>query len=298
MQIEVTKVRDFQGHRDAVFSLCLTPSGFISAGGDGFIVEWIWDSEDGTMLAKEEESIYSLEFHEENQFLLAGTRKGHILVLDYKAKNIIKRIEAHQGGIFGFVPMSTGYLSYGEDGWVKHWNKHFELVDQIRVAQRSVRCAVFINVEQIILGTSDHTIVVFNPMEFKKAFEWKAHENSVFGLAKGGSRIYSVGRDALLKSWNTEDWVEEWSVPAHMYTIHGLDFNPKNHLLISSSMDKTIKIWDTRKNKLLKVVDYERYESHTNCVNKVLWIDSNRFISCSDDRKICLFNVDISDHEA
>ena len=298
MKIEVTKVREFLGHRDAVFAMCQTPTGFISAGGDGYIVEWTWGKEDGELLAKEEESVYSLEFHKGNQMLLAGTRKGHILVLDFNNKSIVKRIEAHGGGIFGFIPFSSGYLSYGEDGWVKQWSENHELVNQIRLAPRSVRCGLFINTEQLIFGTSDYTIVVVDPKKFNKVKEWAGHENSVFGIALSENRLFSVGRDAHLKSWKTGSWEIDMHVPAHMYTIHGVDYNPENQLLLTSSMDKSIKVWNTRKNQLLKVIDYERYESHTNCINKVLWIDSKRFISCSDDRKICLFNVDISDQEA
>jgi WD40 repeat protein len=222
--------------------------------------------------------------------------KGTYSFLIAPAKKIEKRIEAHKGGIFGFLVLEDhSYISYGEDGRVCHWTMNHELCGQEKVSEKSVRCGVFINHEQIFFGTSDHTIAIFDVKAFRKVYHWEAHGNSVFALAASGQTLYSVGRDALLKSWKLEDCTLQGEVPAHMYSIHGLNLNAERNLLLTSSMDKTIKIWDAENLNLLKVIDHERYESHTNCVNKVLWIDSNRFISCSDDRKICLFNIEISD---
>jgi WD40 repeat protein len=57
-------------------------------------------------------------------------------------------------------------------------------------------------------------------------------------------------------------------------------------------MDKTIKVWNEELD-LLKVVDLERNDSHTNCINKVEWLDENMFVSCSDDRSLVLWKVEI-----
>lgn len=56
-------------------------------------------------------------------------------------------------------------------------------------------------------------------------------------------------------------------------------------------MDKTIKLWEAENMDLLKVIDYQKNESHQSSVNKILWIDRKRFISCSDDKKIILFEI-------
>ena len=57
-------------------------------------------------------------------------------------------------------------------------------------------------------------------------------------------------------------------------------------------MDKTIKFWNDQL-ELVKVIDFARYQGHTNCINKVEWIDENMFVSCSDDRSLCLWKVEI-----
>jgi WD40 repeat protein len=58
-------------------------------------------------------------------------------------------------------------------------------------------------------------------------------------------------------------------------------------------MDKTIKIWDLHTFQLLKVIDRSRHAGHATSVNKVLWTDhAGQLLSCSDDRKISVWDLD------
>jgi WD40 repeat protein len=57
-------------------------------------------------------------------------------------------------------------------------------------------------------------------------------------------------------------------------------------------MDKTIKIWDAKNFKLLKVIDKSRHGGHLTAVNKIFWSNyKNRLISCSDDRSISIWEL-------
>ena len=56
-------------------------------------------------------------------------------------------------------------------------------------------------------------------------------------------------------------------------------------IFLSSSKDTSIKIWD-----LLKSVCLYTLASHTGCVNDILIINDNNFVSCSDDERIILWN--------
>jgi WD40 repeat protein len=97
------------------------------------------------------------------------------------------------------------------------------------------------------------------------------------------------GRGATLHFLNNSN--SEIQIKAHLLHIHSLSLHPEQNLLLSSSMDKTIKLWDFENKTLLKVIDKEKYNGHTSSVNKILWFDRNRFISCSDDRTIKCFEI-------
>ena len=120
----------------------------------------------------------------------------------------------------------------------------------------------------------------------------KGHENSVFGLDyHGDDLLYSCGRDAHIKLWDIWAQKELISVPAHMYQAKSLSMH--SGLLLSASMDKSIKIWDEDLN-LLKVVDFARDQAHINSVNKVEWLNKEVFISSSDDRTLIIWQVQLN----
>jgi WD40 repeat protein len=91
--------------------------------------------------------------------------------------------------------------------------------------------------------------------------------------------------------WDLKSYHEALDVPAHNYQGKSLSFNGEH--LLSSSMDKTIKIW-TKELELLKVMDYARNQSHINCINKVEWLNTEQFVSCSDDRSLILWQMEIN----
>ena len=76
-----------------------------------------------------------------------------------------------------------------------------------------------------------------------------------------------------------------------MYQAKSLSYH--HGLILSCSMDKTIKIWDDEL-QLLKVLDKERNDGHTNCVNKVQWLKDGIFISSSDDRDLIVWQVELN----
>lgn len=58
-------------------------------------------------------------------------------------------------------------------------------------------------------------------------------------------------------------------------------------------MDKTIRLWNTDTWELIKVIDFQKHEAHTSSVNCGLWLNENIVISCSDDRSIQAFHIEL-----
>ena len=110
---------------------------------------------------------------------------------------------------------------------------------------------------------------------------------SVFTLAKSGNMLYSGGRDALLKIWDTQqNDLCQTSVNAHMGTINSLCF--VDDWLISAGRDKIIRIWE--KDGLLAESKSSFDNWHFHSVNKVINHPlSKELISCSDDKSIILW---------
>jgi WD40 repeat protein len=61
------------------------------------------------------------------------------------------------------------------------------------------------------------------------------------------------------------------------------------------SMDKTVKIWDAKTFRLLKVIDRARHAGHGTSVNKLFWpARVNSLVSCSDDRTISVWDLNFN----
>jgi WD40 repeat protein len=80
-----------------------------------------------------------------------------------------------------------------------------------------------------------------------------------------------------------------------MFALKDVTVNPLfPKLMATSSMDKTIKIWESQSLTLRKVVDRSRYNGHLNSVNSLLWLEDadNTLISAGDDKLIMAWKLE------
>jgi WD40 repeat protein len=153
-----------------------------------------------------------------------------------------------------------------------------------------IRKILFYN-NQIYLACSDNEIKILNN-EFKLVKRWIAHENTVTGLAVSGANLISVGRDARIKFWSIDDDYSLFhEIPGHLYAINELSLSPNKKYFATCSIDKTIKIWDTEKMRLLKVIDKQRSAGHGTSINKLFWENDHTVVSSSDDRTLSVWSI-------
>ena len=296
--VGVQKVHTYTGHKDAVYTLepGVHSNLFYSSGGDGQVIEWDLNNfESGRLIAKVPTSIYALHFVKEKNVLIVGQNYEGIHLIDVENLKEERSLQLTKGAIFDikvidgliFVAAGNGELFVVD-------LETLQIIKKSSIAENNLRTILF-SKGKCLIGTSDSQIIQIdlNTLEIEK--EISGHENSVFSLAQHGEGfILSGSRDARLKYWKADSMELEESINAHMYAINDIVFSPSGDNFATASMDKTLKIWDYEKRKLIKVIDKARHEGHLTSVNKLLWTSHQDYlISCSDDRSIGVWKLDI-----
>ena len=284
----MVKIREFIGHTQAVYAMCLNPygNGFFSAGADTLLVEWDLNQEDGVMRAKLDAACYALCSTQD--YILAGTQKGNLSVFDLKF-NLFKFLKVSDSPIFDVLFDQERIFIVSGDGFMREFNLDFELIKTLQVSNKSIR-QIIVYKTGFALACSDGKITILDyNLEIDDVFQ--AHEGSVFSLAydPNTGKLFSGGKDARINFY--DNLIQKETLNAHLLHVHTLAVNKENSRLLSGSMDKEIKLWDVRENKLLKVVNLSKQNAHRSSVNKILWFDKNNFISCSDDRTLMCFEI-------
>jgi WD40 repeat protein len=288
MAIDVVKIREFIGHTQAVYAMCLNQNrtGFFSAGADTLLVEWDLNQEDGTMRAKLDAACYTL--CQQNDYLLAGSQKGNLSVFNNQF-DLFKFLKVSEFPIFDILCSNEHFLIASGDGFLRVFNFDFELVKTLKISDKSVR-QIIVYKTGFALASSDGRITILNS-NLEKDKVILAHDGTVFSLAYDTKidKLISGGKDACINFYS--NLLQKETVNAHLLHVHTLAVNNDNSRLLSGSMDKEIKLWDVTANKLLKVVNLSKHKAHRSSVNKILWFDKNNFISCSDDRTLMCFEI-------
>jgi WD40 repeat protein len=306
--VRIQKLHEYWGHKAPVFSLCNDKQGiFYSASGDGLITKWDSQSlSDGKAVFQAHVPFYAVALIR-SHILASGASDGSVYFYHLKNKLLLKSVAAHLKSVFQILEINENYfITIGGDGILNIWDSEsLTIIHSYIISTENLRTVLYEPQNQwLIIGSSDSKIRVleFLSMNIKVIKEWKAHQPSVFSLVltKKYPFLISAGRDASIRVWdyqNAFELVQE--IPAHIQTINHLALSPDESYLLSASMDKLIKLWDIQNEfKLIKVIDKNRNDSHTASINHLLWLEYNdSIISCSDDKKIIQWAIDINPQE-
>ncbi len=298
-KLNISKIAHFSGHKGSIFSLCTgtEPHTFFTGADDGYVVEWNAQTKgDGKLIVQVNRPVYSMYLDTKQNLLLCGTASGNLHVIDLAIGKEVRNIEAHTLGIFDIKSTANHLITAGGNGNICIWDKtSLNLLHTIQASDKSARViALHPGEKEFAVGFSDFHIRIYNTETFHQLYELKAHTNSVFALSYSpdGTHLYSGGRDVKLKSWDIQNAFEnKLDIPAHTLHINAIAFSPNAELYATVSMDKTLKIWDAQTDTLLKVADKLRNDGHTTSVNKLLWLNDEELVTCSDDRVAMMWKI-------
>lgn len=289
MEFELVKIRDFVGHTQAVygFDVTIDQQSVLSVSGDGLLVEWQMNENDGVVLMKHEKALFCVKVYQHLYFV--GSQDGFLFVYNSNLAKLTHSFQLNSGAIFDVLYFNNQYHVATEKGKIAVFDDNLNFIESVQIAEKSIR--QLIEVESGMVAASSDAVCYHLDTNLKVLNISRFHSSTVFALAYDSEEeiLFSAGRDAQIVLERHNLLVNK--IKAHLLHIHGLSINQGLGLLLSCSMDKSIKLWDLKSMKLLKVMNKEKGLGHDSSVNKILWIDKNTFISCSDDRTLKCFEI-------
>ncbi len=300
--MEVIKVNEFSGHKAGIYALHRGRKDHLiyASGGDEHLVEWnLYEPHKSKAVAKLPYKGYSIAKIEYLNILLVGNFSGGIHVIDLIEGKEIKLLKTHESIVFDILVLAEKeeFIAVSGDGSFSVWStKDFTLSKQVKLTTKRLRSLdLSPNNKLLAIGCSDNTTRIIETNTFKEIEQLTGDKEdrfvnkAVFHPAKD---ILITGSRGFLSFWDTTTFTLINRIAAHQFSIYGIVFNPKGTLFATSSMDKTIRIWDANTFKLLTEINRQQEKGHTNSINTLLWSNYNDYlISGGDDRKVMVWRV-------
>jgi WD40 repeat protein len=167
LKVQVQKLQSLTGHRDCVYALQRSSMDtiFFSASGDGMVVKWdLTRPEEGEVVAKLPNSVYSLWHDARSDLLVVGQNYSGIHLLDWKNKTEVGSLQLTTQSIFDIQAIDDMLLIASGDGRLTIVDpQRLVVVNETKAFGKSARTiAVSEKRHEIAVGYSDHSIRIFD----------------------------------------------------------------------------------------------------------------------------------------
>lgn len=292
------KQKDITGHSREVYT-CISSGDFVYSGSaDKYVTRWLLDSGVQDKFAiKFDSAVYSIELMG-NNLLAAGLSDGALHFFDLKSRKELNYFTQHKTAVFSIRNnQNRKHVYVGDaDGNLSVWNSETpELIVFLPLGCGKIRsCTVSDKGEYFALACQDGTVRVFESDNFNEIVTINAHANgatSVLFHPEDPALLISGGKDALLKLWRWKEKKELICVVSHTYSVYDIISVKNGKQIITSSRDKNIKVWDSKDLAIVKRLDAAE-GGHRYSVNALSKINERTFVSCSDDKRIIVWEAE------
>lgn len=292
----------YSGHSGAVYALChgARAGHFLSSGGDGLVASWdLHRPDEGAVIVKVGEPVFSLLVDAPRNMLLIGTGSGRLVVVDLREQAESQVVELHRKGIFRIVSHSpSGFLCAGGDGILSVWRWSgfrdgstpltVEVIRQIPLCEEKLRDIVRSEAgDEVAVACGDGTVRVLDVVLFNENKRYVGHEHGANAVAFHPRKpvLVSGGKDGHVRIWHLHGpEADLHAFAAHKGAVYAVLFDASGRRLVTAGRDALVKIWDA---ETLEAVQRSAREknAHTHSINAAL-LAGHRLITAGDDRKI------------
>jgi WD40 repeat protein len=283
------KKLEIREHAGAIYSLAFDGQFVYSASADHYVTRWnIETGIQDKFAIRFDKPVYTI--HTEKDRLFAGCNNGDLHVFDLKSRKEIKFFTQHRAAVFSMCVNSEMNHFYAGDaeGNLSIWDiDTLKLLSFLPLGCGKIRdLGLSSSNEYILIAAANGQLISLESETLNEVDRFLAHNEACTSVLATNDYLITGGKDAYLRSWKSGGEKIK-AIPAHLFAIYRLI--RINELFISASRDKTIKVW-SMKLDLIQRLDVKS-GGHSHSVNDIVRISDHEFASCSDDRRIIIWEA-------
>lgn len=239
------------GHTDTVRSLTISADGKTLASSSGDKTIALWDLQTGKLmrtLTGHTSTVWSVAISSDGKTLVSGSQDDTIKVWNLHTRQLRRILYGHSGQVFSVAlsPDEKTFATAGSDRTIKIWDLQTGvLLRTLKGHSDSVRFVVFSQDGQQLASSSwDKTIKVWQLKTGKIIHTLQGHKGRVVAVAfSSDNKIASAGVDKYINIWSLQTGKLLHKLSGHTDWVLSIAPNRTGDTLVTSSKDKTIKIW-------------------------------------------------------
>jgi WD40 repeat protein len=225
---------------------------FFSAGGDGKILRWDLNGNTRTYRTLIDNNFINkvLAISPNGRWMACGATTSSIQLFNLNTNTPPAILQGHKAWVeaLAFTFDSKGLYSGSTDKSIIYW----DLISGtssvfVSLTDTKVRCLAVSPTGRFIYGGTDSGKLIRWNMDTKEeSVVFTSDNNSIYAIAinSSGSRIAFVDKNGALRIADTRTNGIVKTIAAHSARILDVKFSPDDKQIATSSMDKSVKIWD------------------------------------------------------
>lgn len=269
----------------------------------------LWDRETGEMLKALKhggEYVNAVTLSPDGRFLATGSNspEGFIQIWDLETGQRVKVIKGHDDEVLSLSYSRDGkrLLSSSYDKTARLWdaNSGQELKRFVGHTWWVWSAAFSTDEQRIVTASQDGTAIVWDLSNEKRSSPFIGHRGPVFAavFSPDGKQVVSAGYDHRILAWNPADVksfdfariIENQPLQntpfrefgGHTDAVRSVGFSTDGSLLLSSSQDNTVRVWDFQTAQTIK-----SFRGHGGRVKFAAFLpDGQGILSASEDNSV------------
>ncbi len=247
------KLKSFAGHSGAITHVAFSPDNksFLTTGDDGKII--IWDAKKYSplgILKGHTKGVLCAEYNPVNNNIASGSEDNSIIIWDGEKNYKLMTLEGHTKQVNDVSYSSDGNLlaSGGSDDKVIIWDVNAGgIMKEINAGLKEVYCVSYSSDGRFVAaGGKTGNVFVWDANTGNKIADFpdmNAPVNEVV-FSPDIQYIAAVGGNGKAIIWDFELRQIKKQFSPHSDAINAIVFSDKDNVMVTASVDKSIKVWD------------------------------------------------------